>query len=102
LAQAFLPKVIASNEVLKDPMRVEPVRPQPAGSKTLFARDRFLATHAHELRIPLAPALLGLQEMEQNERFVDAAPTLAMIRRNIEMPIADASGTVRFYNRGPE
>jgi PAS domain S-box-containing protein len=57
---------------------------QPDGPQALLAKDRFLATLAHELRAPLAPALMGIEELQQDERFSEAAPTLAMIRRNIE------------------
>lgn len=49
------------------------------------AKDRFLAMLGHELRTPLTPVLLGLSELEEDERFRDAAPMLAMIRRNIEL-----------------
>jgi PAS domain S-box-containing protein len=50
-----------------------------------LAKDRFLAVLSHELRTPLTPALLGLIVLESDERFAEARPTLAMIRRNLEL-----------------
>jgi PAS domain S-box-containing protein len=58
---------------------------QTDGPRALLAKDRFLAMLAHELRAPLAPALMGVEELQQDERFAEAGPTLAMIRRNIEL-----------------
>lgn len=49
------------------------------------AKDRFLAMLSHELRTPLMPVLLGVTSLQQDERFVDALPTLAMILRNLEL-----------------
>jgi len=63
----------------------EPLPPEPTGPQTPLAKDRFLAMLAHELSTPLAPALLGIQELQQDARFAEAGPVLAMIRRNIEM-----------------
>ena len=48
-------------------------------------KDRFLAMLTHELRTPLMPVLLGISEMEENGRFGEAGPILAMMRRNIEL-----------------
>ena len=45
------------------------------------SKDRFLAMLPHELRTPLAPILLGVQDLQEDERFVEARPTLSMIRR---------------------
>jgi len=64
---------------------VEPVRRETAGPQSQLAKDRFLAMLAHELRTPLTPALLGVQELETDERFAAAGPVLAMIRRNIKL-----------------
>jgi PAS domain S-box-containing protein len=50
-----------------------------------LSKDRFLAMLAHELRTPLMPVLLGISEMQGDSRFADAASTLAMMRRNIEL-----------------
>jgi len=50
-----------------------------------LAKDHLLAMLSHELRTPLTPALLGVQALEEDERFVEAKPTLAMIRNNIEI-----------------
>jgi signal transduction histidine kinase len=51
----------------------------------LSGKDRFLAILSHELRTPLTPILLGVAELEEDERFVAARSTLTMIRRNIEL-----------------
>ena len=40
---------------------------------------------SHELRTPLMPVLLGVEELEQEERFAEARPIFAMIRRNLEV-----------------
>jgi signal transduction histidine kinase len=64
---------------------MEPDRRETIGAQTLLAKDRFLAMLAHELCTPLAPALLGIQELQQDARFAEAGPALAMIRRNIEL-----------------
>jgi two-component system CheB/CheR fusion protein len=63
--------------------------PEPATSTVatgigLPAGDRFLAMLSHELRTPLTPALLGIAELQLDERFAEAGPVLAMIRRNLE------------------
>jgi PAS domain S-box-containing protein len=50
-----------------------------------LAKDRFLAMLAHELRTPLMPVLLGISEMQEDGRFGEAKPILAMMRRNIEL-----------------
>ena len=49
------------------------------------AKDQFLAMLSHELRTPLTPVLLGVVELQEDERFAEARPTLAMMRRNIEL-----------------
>ncbi|MGA3169548.1 MAG: PAS domain-containing sensor histidine kinase [Chthoniobacteraceae bacterium] len=48
-------------------------------------KDRFLAMLAHELRTPLMPVLLCVGEMQEDKRFAEAAPMLAIMRRNIEL-----------------
>ena len=48
-------------------------------------KDRFLAMLAHELRTPLMPVLLGISEMQEDGRFGEAGPILAMMQRNIEL-----------------
>ncbi|MDR3405771.1 MAG: PAS domain-containing sensor histidine kinase [Chthoniobacter sp.] len=50
-------------------------------------KDRFLAMLSHELRTPLAPVLLGVQELHEDDRFADARPVLAMIRRNLQLQV---------------
>jgi signal transduction histidine kinase len=50
-----------------------------------LAKDRFIAMLSHELRTPLSPISLGVDDLREDERFVEARPTLAMIRRNIDL-----------------
>lgn len=45
--------------------------------------DRFLAILAHELRAPLAPVLLGIDELQEEAGYAESKETLAMMRRNI-------------------
>lgn len=56
-----------------------------ASAQAAQAKDRFLAILSHELRTPLMPALLGIDELQSDERFAEARPTLTMIRRNIQL-----------------
>jgi PAS domain S-box-containing protein len=60
------------------------------------AKDRVLAMLAHELRTPLTPALLGITALEEDPRFAAAKPTLAMIRRNIELESRLLEGLLDF------
>ena len=64
---------------------VAPDQRENAGPQTQLSKDRFLAMLAHELCTPLSPALLGIEELQLDPRFAEAGPTLAMIRRNIEL-----------------
>jgi len=50
-----------------------------------LAKDRFLAMLAHELRTPLMPVMLCIGELQEDERFAEARPVLAMMKRNIEL-----------------
>ena len=63
----------------------EAARREATLAEAALAKDRLLAMLSHELRTPLTPALLGIQALEEDERFAEAKPTLAMIRRNIEI-----------------
>jgi PAS domain S-box-containing protein len=63
----------------------ESARREAALAQASLAKDRFLAMLSHELRTPLTPALLGVQALQEDGRFAEAEPTLAMIRRNIEL-----------------
>ncbi|MEO8352392.1 MAG: PAS domain-containing sensor histidine kinase, partial [Chthoniobacteraceae bacterium] len=65
--------------------RVEPPSREAVAVPVVRAKDRFLAMIAHELRTPLTPVLLGVQELEEEERFAEARPVLAMMRRNLEV-----------------
>lgn len=58
---------------------------EAACAKACLAKDRFLAMLAHELRTPLSPVLLGIDELLEDDRFTEAQPVLKMIRRNIEL-----------------
>ncbi len=58
---------------------------QAASVPVVRAKDRFLAMIAHELRTPLMPVLLAVEELEEEERFTEARPVFAMIRRNVEV-----------------
>jgi PAS domain S-box-containing protein len=60
---------------------------QTAPAGVAQARDRFLAIVSHELRTPLAPVLLGLDELQEDERFADARATIAMMRRNLKLQL---------------
>jgi PAS domain S-box-containing protein len=50
-----------------------------------LSKDRFLAMLSHELRTPVMPVLLCIGELQEDERFAEARPILAMMRRNIEL-----------------
>ena len=65
--------------------RVELPSRQAASVPVVRAKDRFLAMIAHELRTPLMPVLLAVEELEEEERFTEARPVFAMIRRNVEV-----------------
>ena len=65
--------------------RVELASRQAAAVPVVRAKDRFLAMIAHELRTPLMPVLLAVEELEEEERFAEARPVFAMIRRNVEV-----------------
>ncbi len=63
----------------------EPALPEAAGGQSPPGKDRFLAMLSHELRVPLSPIILGVNELQEDERFSEARPTLGMIQRNIEL-----------------
>jgi PAS domain S-box-containing protein len=60
-------------------------REAEGAAETALPKNRFLAMLAHELRTPLMPVLLGISEMQEDGRFAEAKPILAMMRRNIEL-----------------
>jgi PAS domain S-box-containing protein len=64
---------------------VEFERREAESALVALQKDRFLAMLAHELRTPLMPVLLCLGEMQEDPHFVEALPTLGMMRRNIEL-----------------
>jgi PAS domain S-box-containing protein len=49
------------------------------------AKDRFLAILSHELRTPLTPVLAAVSALEEQRVPKSLAPTLRMIRRNVQM-----------------
>jgi PAS domain S-box-containing protein len=49
------------------------------------AKDRFLAVLSHELRTPLAPVLLTLGSLRKRGVPETLAPSLEMIRRNVQL-----------------
>jgi signal transduction histidine kinase len=49
------------------------------------SRRRFLAILSRELRTALISVLLGIDEMQEDERFCEARPTFTMMRRNIKL-----------------
>lgn len=63
----------------------EAARDEQVSAPPSLGKDRFIAVLAHELRTPLSPALLGLEDLQEDERFTEARPVLTMIRRNIEL-----------------
>ena len=68
--------------------RTLPAEPPPhetVSKDASHAKDRFLAMLSHELRTPLTPIQLGVEELREDERFVEARPTLSMIQRNVEV-----------------
>jgi PAS domain S-box-containing protein len=62
----------------------EPARKLFEAQPTL-AKDRFLAILSHELRTPLNPVLMAVTDLLEDERFIDARFTLAMMQRNIQL-----------------
>ena len=58
-----------------------------ASSLPARGKDLFLAMLSHELRAPLMPALLGVEELMEDTEFAAARPVLAMVRRNIELQV---------------
>ncbi len=50
-------------------------------------KDRFIAMLSHELRTPLSPVLLAVEELQEDERFLEARPALTVIRRNVDLQV---------------
>jgi PAS domain S-box-containing protein len=65
--------------------RAEQAMREAAAAQIALAKDRFLAMLSHELRTPLMPIFLGVGELLEDERFIEARPMLAMIKRNLEL-----------------
>ena len=79
--------VVFSLRPIDHPSRegIEFDRREAEGALASVPKDRLLAMLAHELRTPLMPVLLGISEMQEDGRFAEAGPILAMMRRNIEL-----------------
>jgi len=83
-----------------------PMQSQAPGRLTVgptaesLSPDRFLAMLSHELRTPLTPVVLGIDELQQDERFAAAAPILAMMRRNLDLQARLLSDLVDFTSIG--
>jgi two-component system, chemotaxis family, CheB/CheR fusion protein len=87
LGEATSASVVFSLRRATNPL---PPRPEPRvvttpPTEAAIAKDRFLAMLAHELRTPLTPVLLGVAELDQDERLAEARPVFAMMRRNLEL-----------------
>jgi len=87
LRDGKVPSVVFSMRPINHPSRegVEAEHREDENALASLPKDRFLAMLAHELRTPLMPVLLGISEMQEDGRFAEAAPVLAMMRRNIEL-----------------
>jgi PAS domain S-box-containing protein len=79
--------VVLSLRPIPQPPRetMEIQRREAESALAALQKDRFLAMLAHELRTPLMPVLLCIGEMQEDPRFAEATPILAMMRRNIEL-----------------
>jgi PAS domain S-box-containing protein len=79
--------VVLSLRPIPHPARetVEFERRETESAMAALQKDRFLAMLAHELRTPLMPVLLCIGEMQEDPRFAEATPILAMMRRDIEL-----------------
>lgn len=67
------------------PLAAEPPPDETVSKDASHAKDRFLAVLSHELRAPLMPIQLGVEGLQEDERFVEARPTLSIIRRNVDV-----------------
>jgi PAS domain S-box-containing protein len=81
------PSVVFSLRPIHHPSRkvIEFENREVESDMASLPKDRFLAMLAHELRTPLMPVLLCLSELQADDRFAQAGPLLAMMRRNIEL-----------------
>ena len=77
--------VFSSRPVTGRPGGMQPTIAESGGAQLPPSEDRFLAMLSHELRTPLTPVLLSIAALQEDERFSEASPTFAMIRRNIEL-----------------
>ncbi len=77
--------VSTATETIRLPGHAGAVRKEVPGAEASLSNHRFLAMLSHELRTPLAPVLLGVDLLRADKRFVEAQPTLTMIRRNVEL-----------------
>ncbi len=68
-----------------DRERQELLGREQAAKAASEAKDRFLAVLSHELRTPLTPVLAAVSALEGQRVPKSIAPTLRMIRRNVQM-----------------
>lgn len=87
LRESEPPCVVFSLRPISSPSRegVEFEQREAQSASASLPKDRFLAMLAHELRAPLLPILLCIGEMQDDNRFAEAAPFLTIMRRNIEL-----------------
>lgn len=76
---------------IRRPAHAESMRREVELAGSLLDRDRFLAVLSHELRVPLSPIRLGLDELDELNALdgvalcPDVQSTLQMIRRNLDL-----------------
>ncbi len=67
------------------PLTISPPAPAEAAEVESAPRDQFLAILSHEMRTPLTSILLGIELLQEDPRFEEAAEILQMVRRNAEL-----------------
>ena len=77
--------VLSMRPIPGNPAGRESAGAEGTGEQSSRSKNRFLAMLSHELRTPLMPVLFGVAGLQEDERFSEARPTFAMIRRNIEL-----------------
>jgi PAS domain S-box-containing protein len=78
--------VLSARDLTRDRLAQEETgRREVALAEAAKAKDQFLAMLSHELRTPLTPLLLGIADLQEDGRFPEALPTLAMMRRNLDL-----------------
>lgn len=70
---------------VRRPAHEESIRREVELASSLIHRDRFLAVLSHELRVPLSPVRLALDELDGQILSPDVQSSLQMIRRNLDL-----------------